>query len=434
MSTVVLLGQAAKPRPLEIYSIDTEGGKSTLYVSPSGQTVLVDTGSPGGRDTDRIMAALADAGVTQIDYLVSTHYHVDHVGGLQELAKRIPIAHFIDHGTTVEGPVTALREQVPGFQAAYAELHAKAKHTVVKPGDRLPVTGLDWRIVTSAGDVLKTPLPGGGKPNPACANFKSTVDIATWRDPEDDQSVGSVITLGQFRMIDLADLLWDKAVALMCPNNPVGTVDLYLVSGHGADACSAEPLVHTLHPRVAVMYNGTRKGGGVTAMQTVRLSPGLEDFWQLHWSYNGALEQNSARRVHREPGRSIGDRRRADSAAARGWSGGRAGSSGGADTFDAPANGSSASRGNRSPASRGNRGPAGSGCRGSAGPRPKSGGGAHARILDKDLRRAGRDLYGLQQPERFQQDIQPRGSGPIQADYSGKVKLKSTFPAVSATY
>jgi hypothetical protein len=95
-------------------------------------------------------------------------------------------------------------------------------------------------------------------------------------------------------MIDLADLLWDKAVALMCPNNPVGTVDLYLVSGHGADACSAEPLVHTLRPRVAVMYNGTRKGGGVTAMQTVRLSPGLEDFWQLHWSYNGALEQNSA--------------------------------------------------------------------------------------------------------------------------------------------
>jgi len=294
LSIVVLLGQAAKPKPLEIYSIDTEGGKSTLYVSPSGQTVLVDTGSPGGRDTDRIMATLADAGVTQIDYLVSTHYHVDHVGGLQELAKRIPIAHFIDHGITVEGPVTALREQVPGFQAAYAELHAKAKHTVVKPGDRLPVTGLDWRIVTSAGDVLKTPLPGGGKPNPACANFKSTVDIATWRDPEDDQSVGSVITLGQFRMIDLADLLWDKAVALMCPNNPVGTVDLYLVSGHGADACSAEPLVHTLRPRVAVMYNGTRKGGGVTAMQTVRLSPGLEDFWQLHWSYNGALEQNSA--------------------------------------------------------------------------------------------------------------------------------------------
>ena len=432
MSTVVLLGQAAKPKPLEIYSIDTEGGKSTLYVSPSGQTVLVDTGSPGGRDTDRIMAALADAGVTQIDYLVSTHYHVDHVGGLQELAKRIPIAHFIDHGTTVEGPVTALREQVPGFQAAYAELHAKAKHTVVKPGDRLPVTGLDWRIVTSAGDVLKTPLPGGGKPNPACANFKSTVDIATWRDPEDDQSVGSVITLGQFRMIDLADLLWDKAVALMCPNNPVGTVDLYLVSGHGADACSAEPLVHTLHPRVAVMYNGTRKGGGVTAMQTVRLSPGLEDFWQLHWSVQRRAGAEQRRRVHREPGRSIGDRRRADSAAARGWSGGRAGSSGGADTSTPPPTGPLRGNAAQPPAATGGQPAAAAAAPQGRGRNPVA---AHTPAYwIKISAAAGRDLYGLQQPERFQQDIQPRGSGPIQADYSGKVKLKSTFPAVSATY
>src|SRR6476620_6932453 len=147
VSTVVLLGQATKPRPLEIYSIDTEGGKSTLYVSPSGQTVLVDTGSPGGRDTDRIMAALADAGVTQIDYLVSTHYHVDHVGGMQELAKRIPIATFVDHGPSVEE-----REQVQGFQAAYAELYGKARHIVVKPGDKIPITGLDWRVVSSAGN------------------------------------------------------------------------------------------------------------------------------------------------------------------------------------------------------------------------------------------------------------------------------------------
>jgi len=237
---------------------------------------------------------LSDAGATKIDYLVSTHYHVDHVGGLQELAGRIPIGTFVDHGATVEGPVTALREQVPGFQVAYAALHAKAKHLVVKAGDRLPVTGLDWRIVSSAGEVLKTPLPGAGKPNPACAGFKNAIDATTWRDPEDDQSVGSLITLGKFRMIDLADLLWDKAVAMMCPSNTIGDVDLYLVTGHGADVCSADPLVHTLHPRAAVMYNGTRKGGGVIAMEGVWRSPGLEDFWQLHWSYNGGLELNSA--------------------------------------------------------------------------------------------------------------------------------------------
>ena len=290
----MLAAQGPASKSLQVYVIDTEGGKATLYVAPGGQTVLVDSGNPGGRDTDRIMAALSDAAATKIDYLVSTHYHVDHVGGLQELAGRIPIGTFVDHGATVEGPVTALREQVPGFQVAYAALHAKAKHLVVRAGDRLPVTGLEWRIVSSAGEVLKTPLPGAGKPNPACAGFKNAIDATTWRDPEDDQSVGSLVTLGKFRMIDLADLLWDKAVAMMCPSNTIGAVDLYLVTGHGADVCSADPLVHTLHPRAAVMYNGTRKGGGVTAMQGVWRSPGLEDFWQLHWSYNGGLELNSA--------------------------------------------------------------------------------------------------------------------------------------------
>jgi beta-lactamase superfamily II metal-dependent hydrolase len=290
----MLAAQGPASKALQVYVIDTEGGKATLYVAPGRQTVLVDSGNPGGRDTDRIMAALSDAGATTIDYMVSTHYHVDHVGGLQELAGRVAIGTFVDHGATVEGPVTALREQVPGFQAAYAALHARAKHLVVKAGDRLPVNGLDWRIVSSAGEVLKTPLPGAGRPNPACAGFRNAIDAATWRDPEDGQSIGSLVTLGQFRMIDLADLLWDKAVAMMCPNDTIGAVDLYLVTGHGADVCSADPLVHTLHPRAAVMYNGTRKGGGATAMQGVWRSPGLEDFWQLHWSYNGGLELNAA--------------------------------------------------------------------------------------------------------------------------------------------
>ena len=122
-------------------------------MTPSGQSLLIDSGNPGNRDLDRLMAAINDAGVKQIDYLIPTHYHVDHVGGLQELAKRIPIAHFIDHGPDVEE-----REQVQGFQAAYAELYGKAKHMVVKPGDKVPIAGLDWRIVTSAGNVLKTPL------------------------------------------------------------------------------------------------------------------------------------------------------------------------------------------------------------------------------------------------------------------------------------
>ena len=277
---------AAQTKGLTVYVIDTEGGKAALWITPSGQTVLVDSGNPGGRDTDRLMEAIKDAGVTQIDYLVSTHYHVDHIGGMEELAKRIPIKTFVDHGPTVEE-----REQVANFQATYKELYEKAKHIVVKPGDTLPLTGVDWTIVTAGGDVLKKPLPGAGKPNPECESFQPK-DITT--DPENAQSVGSLITFGQFRAIDLADLLWNKEHDLMCPNNPIGTIDLYMVSHHGTDPSGSPQLVHALAPRVAVMQNGTRKGAGTQAMPTMRTSPGLEDIWQLHWGYGAGIEQNSA--------------------------------------------------------------------------------------------------------------------------------------------
>ena len=285
--TGALLAQRGPAKPLDIYVVDTEGGKAALWVTPTGQSLLIDSGNPGNRDLDRIMAAVTDAGLKQIDFLISTHYHVDHIGGLQELSKRIPIAHYIDHGPNVEE-----REQVQGFQAAYAELYGKAKHTVVKAGDKVPITGLDWRIVTSAGNVLKTPLtPGSAKPNPACTGV-APKDAS----PTDDnaQSVGSVITFGQFRAIDLGDLLWNKENELVCPNNPVGAVDVYFVTHHGLDASGSPALVHAVQPRVAVMQNGTRKGGGVEAIKTMRSSSGFEDLWQLHWSYNAGLELNSA--------------------------------------------------------------------------------------------------------------------------------------------
>lgn len=287
--TMLASAPAAQTKPsksLDIYLMDAEGGKAVLFVSPSGETVLIDTANPVARDTERIMAMLTEAGVKQIDHLILTHYHVDHVGGLQELAKLVPIKHFIDHGPSVEE-----REQVAGFQAAYAELYAKAKHTVAKPGDKLPVAGLDWRIITSAGKAITTALPGGGKPNPACASF--TPRPAT-NDPENGQSVGSVITFGKFRTIDLGDLLWDNEKDVMCPNNLVGTVDLYIASHHGIDASGSPALVHGLQPRVAIEQNGTRKGGTVQTNKTIYSSPGFEDLWQMHWSYNAGTELNPA--------------------------------------------------------------------------------------------------------------------------------------------
>ena len=293
-ATVLLAASsaAAQPAPaplskgaLHIYVADTEGGKATLFVTPSGQTVLVDSGNPGERDRTRILAMLKDAGVSTLDYLVSTHYHVDHIGGMLELAKHVPIAHYVDHGPTVEP-----KEQVQGFQAAYAELRAKAKHTVVKPGDKLPLAGVDWTIVTAGGEGLKKPLPGGGRPNAACAQVQKKEDPAN--PDENAHSVGSVITFGRFRAIDLGDLLWNEEIELMCPGNPIGAVDLYLVTHHGLANSGAPPLVHGVAPRVAVMQNGTRKGGAVAAYEILRSSPRLVDIWQLHWSHHGGIEHN----------------------------------------------------------------------------------------------------------------------------------------------
>ena len=281
--------QTKSAKTLDIYFIDTEGGLSALYVSPTGESLLIDTGNPGGRDTDRIMDTLNMAGVRQIDHLIITHYHVDHIGGLQELAKRIPIKHFIDHGPSIEP-----REQVPGFQAMYAELYAKAAHTVAKTGDRIPFAGANVVVLTSAGQTLKTPIagaPGAGKPNPECADFTPRDESRV--DPDNHQSVGVVISYGKFRTVNLGDFTYNREKELMCPNNPVGTIDLYLTSHHGIDQSGSPALVHGLHPRVAVMHNSTRKGGAIPTMQTLYSSPGLENIWQLHWAYAAGIEYNT---------------------------------------------------------------------------------------------------------------------------------------------
>jgi beta-lactamase superfamily II metal-dependent hydrolase len=280
--------RAAEARSLDIYIADTEGGKAALYVAPSGETVLIDTGNPGARDLDRILEMFAAAGVTKVDYLISTHYHVDHVGGMQAFAQKIPVGHFVDHGASVESP-----EQVAGFRAAYEQLLATAKHTVVKPGDRVPVAGLDWRIVTSAARPITAPLPGAGQANAAtCATAERKPEPA--RPDDNGQSVGSVITFGRFRVLDLGDLLWNNELPLVCPRNLVGAVDLFMVTHHGLASSNSPQLVHSVRPRVAVMQNGTRKGGAPGVFQLLRTSPGLEDIWTLHWSYAAAIEHNSA--------------------------------------------------------------------------------------------------------------------------------------------
>lgn len=277
-------------KTLDMYFIDTEGGQATLYISPSGQSLLVDAGNAGERDRNRILDVLKIAGVKQLDHFWLTHYHGDHYGSLIDIAAAVPIKHLYDHGPSIE----ADRPNVIKFQAAYAELSKGIPRTIVKPGDKLAFTGTDTTAVMSDSVPLKTPTAkasGAGRPNPLCAEHTPRDESKV--DPDNHHSAGFVMNYGRFRTINLGDLTWSREQMLMCPNNPVGTVDLYLTNHHGLDQSNAPVLVHAIQPRVAVMNNGTRKGGAVQTFQTLATSPGLEDVWQLHWSYAGGVEHNS---------------------------------------------------------------------------------------------------------------------------------------------
>ena len=275
---LVLLAPAQAQTTLDIYVIDVEGGNATLIVPPSRESLLIDTGNAGAgaaRDAGRIMDAVKDAGLQRIDHLITTHWHGDHFGGLAELASRITIREFIDHGPNVQPGEAA----DTFLEKTYPQLYAKAKRSVVKAGDKIAIAGLDVRVVTSAGETIKTPLARAAMPNPYCASFKSGVNNA-----EDPQSVGVHITFGRFRTIHLGDLTKNKEFELMCPNNRIGAVDVLLGLHHGVSTSNSEVLVHALAPRVAIINNGTRKGGEPDVMKTLYSSPGLEDLWQIHFS------------------------------------------------------------------------------------------------------------------------------------------------------
>lgn len=285
------LAFASPKRVLQICFIDVEGGQSTLIVDPQHESLLVDTGWPdfGGRDADRIVSAAKAAGVSQIDYLLITHYHLDHVGGVAQLAKRMKIGAFIDHGPNTERePATSEAYTV------YEETVGRSPHRVAKPRDTIPFRGMHVQILAAAGDEISSPLPGAGEPNPACSLESQALPDRS----ENARSVGVLVTFGKFRFVDLGDLTRQRELGLVCPNNLIGTVDLYLSTHHGtahpgtSDTSNTRAIVEALHPRVAIMNNGAHKGGYPTAWQTIHDSPGLEGFWQLHYAVGAGKDHN----------------------------------------------------------------------------------------------------------------------------------------------
>ena len=262
-------------KPLQIYFVDVEGGQATLIVSPSGESLLIDAGWPDneGRDADRIVAAAHQAGIKQIDYVLITHYHRDHVGGVPQLVDGIKIGTFVDHGPNLEDSEVTRTDY-----AAYEKAIAGHPRMTVKPGWGLPIKGIQVRVLAAAGERIDTPLPGAGRANPYCASEPP----APADDTENARSVGVLITYGRFRFLDLGDLTKKKELELACPDNLIGSVDLFLVTHHGADLSNSKALVWALRPQVAVIDNGPRKGSSPAAWQIVHDSPGLEDLWQLH--------------------------------------------------------------------------------------------------------------------------------------------------------
>jgi len=284
--------RAATPsETLTIYFIDVEGGQSTLLVTPNHESFLIDTGWPGNgqpdanpgdptkaRDANRIVAAARDAGIKQIDYLMLTHFHADHDGGVVELSQLMPIRHFVDHGG-----LTAEGQKDPGMTEPfdrYVAVRNKGLHIEPKPGDRLPLTGVDAVVVSSDASTITSPLPGAGEANKLCApSAQPPRDL-----DENPRSTGVRVTFGKFSFLDVGDLSGQPLFNLACPKSLIGPVDVYLVAHHGGPDVADPATFSAFKPRVAIMNNGVKKGGAQTTYQALHHVAGLEDVWQLHKS------------------------------------------------------------------------------------------------------------------------------------------------------
>lgn len=293
LCSMLSLPAAAASGTLEIYFIDVEGGQAALLVSPHKNTLLIDAGwasdgkgfKPGdpskARDANRIVAAARDAGVSQIDYMLVTHFHTDHFGGVSELAQLIPIRGFVDHGEPHPRASQTSAETRDAF-ALYSALRKSndARHIEPKPGDRLPFSDLDVTVVSSGGATLAAPLPSAGAANAACPERP----IPAGDPDENPRSTGVLVQHGKFRFLNVGDLSGQPLLDLVCPRNLIGAVDAYVTAHHGA-ADAAEPAtLSAFAPRVVIMNNAPRKGGQRAMFEVLHQASDIENVWQLHTS------------------------------------------------------------------------------------------------------------------------------------------------------
>jgi len=302
LTSALVTPALAAGNTLKIVSVDVEGGGGTLFVTPEGKSLLIDTGWPSGygllpspdgakNSADRIVAAAKKLGLTKIDYLIITHYHMDHVGGVVDLVKRMPVDTFIDHGPNVEHLPPGVKDdpQLPGgapdiLYPKYLEAIKGHNHIVAKPGQVIQIGSMTDTIVSSNGVTMTKPMPGAGAPNPACnsAASKAKKDLGG---EENRRSVASLLTFGKVKIAMFGDLSWDKERELSCPDGKLGHVNLLIVTQHGSNISSNPASIADMHPDVTLMGSGGKKGGDEEAIKTIKASPGLMGFWQTHENF-----------------------------------------------------------------------------------------------------------------------------------------------------
>jgi beta-lactamase superfamily II metal-dependent hydrolase len=305
LAALALVLTAGREPPLRVYAVDVEGGFATLYVTPQGHSLLIDTGwraGLGGQSgepdsVDRIVSVMREAHVQRINTLLVTHYHRDHVGGAVELMARVPVDRVVDHGPNREFPPGGQQvgpDSTVTLYAGYLKALGARPHIVLRPGDRISVDALEVTAVDSDRAIVAEPLPGAGTAGAGC-------DRATANDrlggEENPRSLGVLVRWGAARILSLGDTTWEIENSLVCPRDLIGPVDLMFADNHGSDNATSPVFVDTVRPRVVVFNNGPMKGASPDSIHAVQNSPRLQDAWQIHQAEAPAAANVSLERI-----------------------------------------------------------------------------------------------------------------------------------------